>query len=493
MQLFMQTTPAKAGVDPSAQAPSQKPGDAEEASNFADVVDGTAGGAETGKLPPPAPSITLGADLVETPINEKELATKDGVELGKTLPNALPLVQEQGARPLANRPIGPAINLANDKGQLDQSDVLPVNPRRPEILALDAANDQAAKQPARLVPQAKSDVDPDLAKQVDQRITSKDSTGTPGAEEALRTPRSATLVEADPAPKPTQNQITPETGAQRPDAENDQLVKQARTVGANPIEPASIQQSVERGSSETSKPDMAPLANRSQTGQLAESAEKSGHEQRNLPIAASSAEATVAKAAQTNVQPVGTMAQQAGAMVQPVLTDTVVSLDQPVSDLDGPSALATKEGEEITQLRAGADRTRAEVVPRAVVTQVVHSITRSNVEGFVEIRLQPEELGRVRLTMLPGDLGVTVQVSAERPETLDLMRRNIDMLEADLMERGFTNLAFSFGEDAEPKEESGFAGGAQTKSDGSDDLGHLQVNLKDVALALPGGRVDLRV
>ena len=62
----------------------------------------------------------------------------------------------------------------------------------------------------------------------------------------------------------------------------------------------------------------------------------------------------------------------------------------------------------------------------------------------VELTLSPEELGRVRLTLSTSDGGLVLAVTAERPETLDLMRRNIDQLARDFREIGFSDLSFSF-------------------------------------------------
>ncbi|MEZ5715398.1 MAG: flagellar hook-length control protein FliK [Paracoccaceae bacterium] len=52
-------------------------------------------------------------------------------------------------------------------------------------------------------------------------------------------------------------------------------------------------------------------------------------------------------------------------------------------------------------------------------------------EQPVELRLNPEELGHVRLTLLQGDGSISVTIQAERGETLDLMRRHIAQLEAE--------------------------------------------------------------
>ncbi|MGJ8618572.1 MAG: flagellar hook-length control protein FliK [Sulfitobacter sp.] len=62
----------------------------------------------------------------------------------------------------------------------------------------------------------------------------------------------------------------------------------------------------------------------------------------------------------------------------------------------------------------------------------------------VEITLRPEELGRVRLSVTPSEHGIIVNVLAERPETLDLMRRHIGALAQEFQGLGYEDIAFSF-------------------------------------------------
>ncbi|MEM6303385.1 MAG: flagellar hook-length control protein FliK [Pseudomonadota bacterium] len=62
----------------------------------------------------------------------------------------------------------------------------------------------------------------------------------------------------------------------------------------------------------------------------------------------------------------------------------------------------------------------------------------------VEITLSPEELGRLRLTLSLSEVGVTVHLAAERPETMDLVRRHIDQLGQEFLSLGFENIAFAF-------------------------------------------------
>ncbi len=97
--------------------------------------------------------------------------------------------------------------------------------------------------------------------------------------------------------------------------------------------------------------------------------------------------------------------------------------------------------------------------PRNVALQIAEVI-RASGERAVELRLQPEELGRVQLTMSQDATGaLTVSLNVERAETLDLLRRNIDLLGADLRELGYESVDFSFsgdgtGGDASPDGES---------------------------------------
>jgi len=84
---------------------------------------------------------------------------------------------------------------------------------------------------------------------------------------------------------------------------------------------------------------------------------------------------------------------------------------------------------------------------RAYAPHVTQQITAAIVQssgGTTEIMLNPEELGRVRIAMTAGDAGLTVTLLAERPETIDLMRRNIEHLTRELRDMGYDNPTFNF-------------------------------------------------
>jgi flagellar hook-length control protein FliK len=92
--------------------------------------------------------------------------------------------------------------------------------------------------------------------------------------------------------------------------------------------------------------------------------------------------------------------------------------------------------------------TRGEVSP--ILRQLAEGMGRLG-DGTVEIRLSPEELGQVRMQLVQGDSGLTVHITADRPETLDLMRRHIDQLARDLAESGYGGAEFSFGQGGDEK------------------------------------------
>jgi flagellar hook-length control protein FliK len=106
-----------------------------------------------------------------------------------------------------------------------------------------------------------------------------------------------------------------------------------------------------------------------------------------------------------------------------------------------------------TSLRGGLQTTSTPAQPSAaaqpgtpqhVAAQIAQVIQSSN-QRSVELRLHPEELGRVSMTMSQDATGtMSVVLNVERPETLAMMRRNIDMLGQELQDMGYGSVDFSF-------------------------------------------------
>lgn len=127
----------------------------------------------------------------------------------------------------------------------------------------------------------------------------------------------------------------------------------------------------------------------------------------------------------------------------------------PIADHAAPDALShsalTREGD------AGFDRmvsTRIDTVTQSgernthlnpVRDQIVAAVAARPGESKLEIRLDPPELGRVMIGFdRDGADIVRAVVTADSPDTLDLMRRNADVFQRALAEQGFSNLDLQF-------------------------------------------------
>ena len=83
---------------------------------------------------------------------------------------------------------------------------------------------------------------------------------------------------------------------------------------------------------------------------------------------------------------------------------------------------------------------RAETA-RAVAGQMAAVINAQPNSKAVEIALNPEELGRVSMVLNGRDDGIHLTISAERPETLDLMRRHLSVLAEEFHAFGLGDLS----------------------------------------------------
>ena len=88
-----------------------------------------------------------------------------------------------------------------------------------------------------------------------------------------------------------------------------------------------------------------------------------------------------------------------------------------------------------TTPRMEATNSRPEIV-RHVAQQLVE-VARQLPDRPVELSLNPEELGRVRLTFTVADGGISIAVVAERGDTTDLLRRHIDTLAQEFRDLGY--------------------------------------------------------
>ena len=91
---------------------------------------------------------------------------------------------------------------------------------------------------------------------------------------------------------------------------------------------------------------------------------------------------------------------------------------------------------------AGPHRTHG--LPGHLPATLAKAASAASADDRVELLLDPVELGKVRFELTYTAERVQVNVSVERPETLDLLRRNIDLLRAEFRDAGFDASTLSF-------------------------------------------------
>jgi flagellar hook-length control protein FliK len=150
-----------------------------------------------------------------------------------------------------------------------------------------------------------------------------------------------------------------------------------------------------------------------------------------------SASATVA------VQPAIAMAQDAKATNAELPERAVKALDQ-----DGLHGLMSQDRPIATTATAGSGVLAGVETARHAAHQIATAVVQGNGKA-TEIALNPEELGRVRLTLSAADGALTLVVLADRPETQDLLRRHIDVLAQEFRDLGYDSVSFSFNADGQ--------------------------------------------
>lgn len=120
-----------------------------------------------------------------------------------------------------------------------------------------------------------------------------------------------------------------------------------------------------------------------------------------------------------------------------------------------------------------SDRAPRIAIDSHVASQVATAI-RPLRPGTTEIALSPPELGNVRITVSAQESGMLVAINAERPETYDLLRRNIEMLNQELRSTNDGEIQFTFSQS-----------GAETPDDAHDERGtHTQTHETNDAIAV---------
>lgn len=149
---------------------------------------------------------------------------------------------------------------------------------------------------------------------------------------------------------------------------------------------------------------------------------------------------------------------------RPLLTGAPLpaSLPRPESALTGKPDTGLPDAAAIDPARPDShriDSLRSEPakpgfpLPPPLARQIADAIPPADGPGF-DLSLSPEELGQVRLRLVSVEGGSLLMIQAERPETLDLLRRHIGSLEQDLRDLGHEGLELRFSSGGESQSES---------------------------------------
>ncbi|MCF2905947.1 flagellar hook-length control protein FliK [Octadecabacter sp. CECT 8868] len=124
-------------------------------------------------------------------------------------------------------------------------------------------------------------------------------------------------------------------------------------------------------------------------------------------------------------------------------------IDRAISTQDGLSEVAFAEsGFAIVNTTAPEMQTSNSMVTSRVhtpqIAAQIATVAAQTGTGTTEIVLNPEELGRIKMTLTNTDAGLSVSILAERPETVDLIRKNINDLIREFQDLGYESLEFTF-------------------------------------------------
>ncbi len=102
-------------------------------------------------------------------------------------------------------------------------------------------------------------------------------------------------------------------------------------------------------------------------------------------------------------------------------------------------------------------------VANQIAEQLPHLITKAE-KQTVELRLDPPELGRVTIHLTTHDQQVTAHITADRTDTVELMRRHAELLTATLARAGFSQADLSFQQGKNQSNQGGFSAFQSTSS-----------------------------
>ncbi|WP_394155469.1 flagellar hook-length control protein FliK [Loktanella salsilacus] len=144
----------------------------------------------------------------------------------------------------------------------------------------------------------------------------------------------------------------------------------------------------------------------------------------------------------------------------------------------------------------GLHRPQTPLLAQHVAQQLSVSVRQAS-DRTTEIALDPVELGRVQMQIKATDQSIVLTIMADRPETVDLMRRNIDILNHEFKTLGYTSVTLNF---SSGQDNAGFGMSGETGSDNHAGSGEAELtSIFDAVDAAPAdplrnadGSLDLR-
>lgn len=179
---------------------------------------------------------------------------------------------------------------------------------------------------------------------------------------------------------------------------------------------------------------------------------------------------TAAAGVQTNANAAATVtANSAIAMVNALQSDAVKLSQAPglLGDASGGGLSMTADLPGLPQLLTEAvfqpGITHRPETPRMIASQMAEAFVAKG-DRNVDVSLNPEELGKVKMRVATSENGITMIIQTERPETGDLMRRHINELAEEFRRMGFQDISFEFssGDSAGGQAQQGLGDGTGT-------------------------------
>lgn len=136
--------------------------------------------------------------------------------------------------------------------------------------------------------------------------------------------------------------------------------------------------------------------------------------------------------------------------------------------------------------------------PRLVAAQLATALATKG-ERNIDVALNPEELGRVKMRVTTTDSSVIVMITTERPETGDMMRRHINELADEFRQMGFEDISFEFGGEGfagqmgEGAEQGASFGGGSSEASDTDPLANNVPEPAQKNLRLGETGLDMRI